>query len=259
MVEKQDYKGALEVYREGLKTDRANVELYVGTNQALAILARPASERVETLLAFPDQAGMPTPLAYDLALSLAEAGRIGEAEGVFRNRFFAREEGGTNVREVYVEVQLRKALALAKAGKAAEARAVVARLGKEEPGLEFTRDGMEVFLSGARYEYMLGLVESLLGNDAAAREHWKKASGQRGAFAVMAARRMADNDWRARAEQMVGQAGGRGRGFGGVDRPLLLRLLGREKEAVEQIRNILRGPDRRLSHYYARTAMSDTE
>ena len=73
-----------------------------------------ASERAAILAAYPGQKALPRALAFDLALSLAEAGRAEEARNVFRGRFFAREEGGTSVQDVYVEVELLNASALAR-------------------------------------------------------------------------------------------------------------------------------------------------
>ena len=42
----------------------------------MSILKAPASERAAALEQYPDRAGMPTPLALELALSYAEAGRF---------------------------------------------------------------------------------------------------------------------------------------------------------------------------------------
>ena len=43
---------------------------------------------------------MPPPLVQKLALTLTEVDRGPEAEALFAGRFFPREEGGTNVRQV---------------------------------------------------------------------------------------------------------------------------------------------------------------
>ena len=172
---KRDDQAALDAFREGLKTDRSNVELYAGLDQAMSILKAPAAERAAALEQYPDRAGMPTPLALELALSYAEAGRFEDAEKMFRNRYFEREEGGANVREVYLEVELMKAMALAANGKAAEARTVLAKVGSPVEGLEFTRDGMQPFLASARIEYLRGEVEKKLGDEAAGR---KRGPGQ---------------------------------------------------------------------------------
>ena len=152
---------ALEVFREGLANDRANLGLYAALSQTMTLLNRPASERVEALRQFPDLALMPPALVYDLALSLSEDGKAAEGEKLFENRFFARQEGGTNVRQIYLEVALLNALQLARAGRREEALSVAHNLGKERSGMAFTRDGLEPFLNDARTEFHLGEIESL--------------------------------------------------------------------------------------------------
>ena len=69
---------ALEVFREGLASDRANLGLYSALGQTMTLLNRPPAERVEALRQFPDPARMPPALIYDLALSLAEDGKAAE-------------------------------------------------------------------------------------------------------------------------------------------------------------------------------------
>jgi len=51
---------------------------------------------------------MPIPLIYELALNKAEAGDFAGATALFQDRFFGREEGGLNVRQVWIEVKLGK-------------------------------------------------------------------------------------------------------------------------------------------------------
>lgn len=242
LVAKHDEAGALETFREGLRVDSGNVELYTGASQALSLLGRPPAERVAILLAYPDQKTLPRALAYDLALSLAEAGRAEEARNVFRDRFFAREEGGTSVQDVYVEVELLNAAEMVRSGRTAEARAALAALGQPAPGFDFTREGMERFVQSARFFYLAGQIQS-------SAELWKRAAAMQGPYAVLAAKALNTPDWRRRAEQMLTKEPP------GVGRGLLLRLLGREAESLEQFRDALRQPDRRLSHFVARRAL----
>ena len=257
---KHDEAGALEVYREGLGQDPENMELYTGMNVVLSLLRHPASERADTLLRYPDRDGLTTPMRFDLALSLAEAGRIAEAEQTFQGRFFAREEGGVNVRRVWVEVELRKALALARAGRKQEALGVAGALGKEAPGLAFTREGMEAFQRGARYEYLLGKVEAASGDAASARGHWESAAAGSGPYGLLASRELGRADWSSRAEQQVAGSGdGAARNGDVLARGLLLRALGREGEALAAFREVLLKPDRDLSYYVARAAMLEPE
>jgi tetratricopeptide (TPR) repeat protein len=184
-----------------------------------------------------------------------------EAEAIFRGRFFAREEGGVNELQVYLEVQLRKALSLVASGRKQDAESVAGALGKEVPGLAFTREGIEPLLKSARSEYLLGRIAELCGNAPAAREYWQAAAAQSGPFAILAAKGLGAAEWRALAEREVSdeiELGGlRGRRLAG--RGLLLHALGRDKEAAEALREALLLPDRQFSHYIARTALAELD
>ena len=107
---KRDAGGALIAFRQGLAADPANSEVYTGANQALSTLDRPAAERISVLRLYPDPSKMPAPLVYDLALNLAEARQFDDAEALFRNRFFPREEGGVDAQQVWTEVRTLRAL-----------------------------------------------------------------------------------------------------------------------------------------------------
>jgi tetratricopeptide (TPR) repeat protein len=244
---KQD-QAAIDVFREGLKADPTNVELYTGLTQALAILDRPAEERVRVLESYPDRAAMPSPLALDLALSNAEAGKFRDAEAVFRNRHFEKEEGAANAAEVYVEVRLQEALASAQHGQADEARRILASLMTPVEGLEFTPGALRAAVDNPRLEYYQGQVESLLGNGDAARELWTKAAAGHGVFAVLAAKQLDKGTWKARATEM---SSGRS-----VDAGDALLALGRTDEAKKVFLEVLREPDHNLSHYRARRGLA---
>ncbi len=173
-----------------MDADPTNVELYQGADQALSLLGRGAEERIASLRRYPESP-LPSTLVFKLALALAEAGRFAEAEALFPGRFFPREEFGTNVRQVYLEVELRRAFALAREGRSDEAAALAATFGQPVPGLEFTKDGLAAFVDAPRFQYYCGELQALLGNDAAAREHWTRAAAGRDfrqtAFAYRAA------------------------------------------------------------------------
>ena len=269
-----DVEGALAAFMEGMSADPRNVDLYQGADQALSLLGRPTAERIAALSRYPDRAQLPGELLPRLALALAEDGRADEAKALLSGRFFAREEGGTNVRQVFVEIRLQEALALAKAGRGADALAIVEGLGREVPGFAFTKDGMDVFVDAPRAQYAAGEIASLAGDDAAARRHWQKATEGREAFfralpyAYAAARRLGSADeaaWRARLESSVAQSEKfleSGTGFPGVvvtSQGLMLRALGREDEAKARFRRALLLPDQRLSHLVSRRALQDAK
>jgi tetratricopeptide (TPR) repeat protein len=259
LVEKHDAEQAAAVYREGLRHDPENRELYTGLNAALGILGAPAAERAATLLAYPRSATLTTPMLFDLALSLAESGRFEDADRVFQGRTFLREEGAVNVRQVYIEVQLRKALTLARSGHPKEARDVTAALGRPVEGLDFTRDGLSAFQRGDRYEYLAGLIDSVSGDAVSAHRHWQAAAARHGAFAILAAHELDLPDWRRRAEAETSAAiepsNGQSRQL--AEHGMLLRALGREDEARQALREALLAPDRQFSHYIARSALLD--
>jgi tetratricopeptide (TPR) repeat protein len=246
-VLKQD-QAAIDVFREGLKTDPANVELYTGLTQALSILARPPEERVRVLESYPDRTAMPSPLALDLALSYAEAGRFREAGEMFRNRHFEKEEGVANAAEVFLEVRLQEALALAQGGQADGARRILASLATPVEGTEFTAGALRAALESPRLQYYQGRVESQLGNGTAAREFWTKSASRHGAYAVLAAKQLNNDTWKTRAGEMA--AGG------SVDAGDALLALGRTEDARRVFRDVLREPDHNLSHYRARRGLA---
>ncbi|HEX4919507.1 MAG TPA: hypothetical protein VFV92_02060, partial [Candidatus Bathyarchaeia archaeon] len=146
------------VFQEGLRTDPKNIALYTGIDQVLSILQHPPQERVVALEQYPDHANLPTLLVYELILNLAESGEFEKAAALFHNRFFQREEGGTNVRQVWLEVQVQRASSLAQGGKCPEAVRIVDHLADPVADLAFTHDGLEPFLRSARFRFLLGTI-----------------------------------------------------------------------------------------------------
>src|SRR6266446_7358638 len=153
---KNDPEHALAAFRDGLRGDPKNAAVYFGLDQTLSLLGRPPHERVEALEKYPDPGNMPSGLIFELILNLAEAGNYERATALFQNRFFPREEGGTNVRQVWIDVQVQRSLALANQGRCAEALDVAEHLGSAVARLAFTGDGLEPILKSARTNYLLG-------------------------------------------------------------------------------------------------------
>ena len=258
---KRDAAGALEAFREGLDADPANLEIYAGMDQALSMLARPARERVAALEHYPDLANMPAELVYSLALNRAEAGDFDGAAALFRNRFFPREEGGTNVRQVWVEVKTAQALSQAVAGQCEAAVATVRGIGAEVSGLAFTRDGMEPFVNAPRTQYLLAQVDANCGRAAQAEERWRAVAATTGAaqlvWARAAAKKLAGYDeaqWRPRLEAALAhEAEGSPYAAG-----MLEAALGHQSAAHAHFEEALVLPDRGLAHHFSRLAMAGT-
>jgi tetratricopeptide (TPR) repeat protein len=267
-----DVEGALAVLSEGVEADPANVDVYYAADQAMSLLGRPAAERVALFRRFPAASPPPPELRQRLALALAEVGQADEAESLLAGQFFPREEWGTNVRQVFVEIRLQKALALARAGRSADALGIVNALEQEVPGYAFTKDGLGAFVRTPRTQYVAGEIAALAGDAAAARAHWTaavegKESFFRGpAWSYLAARRLGNADeagWRARLEAALSESDAfleGGTNFPGVvvqAQGMMLHVLGRRDEAAVRLQKALVLPDQRLSHFLARRALAD--
>ena len=263
---KSDPARALEIFKEGMERDARNADLYLGADQCMSLIGKGAEERIAILKKYPDQAALPAALIHKLALSLAEAGRSDEAEKLYQGRFFPREEFGTNVRQSYLEVRLQKALRLAREGRKEEALAVKATIGLEIPGLPFTQDGLAPFIDNARYQYYLGVVEAACGGADAARAHWRKASGNTGYrqvyFSYLAARKLGQVDetawielFRTRLKEAEAY-GGHFPGLAVYAQGVLLQALGQNDEGRQKLKEALLYPDKGMSHYLCREALS---
>ncbi len=271
---KGDAKAALDAFREGIDVDATNPAVYFGADQAASLAGTRAAERVTLLQRFPDRNGMPPALAQKLALALTEVGRGADAEALFHGRFFPREEGGTNVRQVFLEVRLRSALALARSGRAEEAAAIVASIGRPVEGLAFTEDGLEAFLAGARLQLLMGDVLAAADRTRDARRHWGRVKDGRESpllkpvLVALAERRLGRTDesrYRrpledalAAADNVIAQ-GQPPTGATLYAQGLTLRALGREAESREHLKKVLLLADQRLSHFLARRALEASD
>jgi tetratricopeptide (TPR) repeat protein len=249
---RHDADGALAAFRSGVASDPRNIQVYTGADDAMSILGRPATERAAVLERFPAAMPMPTSMVYELAVSYAEAGQFEKAKALFRNRFFSREEGGTNVRQVWVRVRTLEAAQAA----CPAALAAIESLGNAVPGLDFTRDGMAPFVAEPANQAVLGAVEARCGRTDAA-EKRLQAMLARGdapslAFAYQLAHELPNFDaaaWRKRLEAVPprGQPYVRG---------MIEAELGRTAEARESLQAVILQPDRGLAHHHARIAMA---
>ena len=265
---KNDPEQALAAFREGLQPDRDNVELYVGIDQALSLLKRPARERVEALRLFPDRANMPTRLIYELILNLAEAGKYEAAIALFRNRFFAREEGGTNVRQVWIEVQLQQALGLARTGRCAESLLAVEHLPSGVSDLSFTQSGLEPILSSARTNYLVGEIYGTCGEAAKSKSRFEFAATRltpdQITWAYLSAQKLPGFDqsqWQQRLESAVDAADDLAQtsslpGWWHYNQGAIYRELDRVSEAEAEFREALLLPDGLLAYHLTRLALA---
>jgi tetratricopeptide (TPR) repeat protein len=267
---KNDPQQALTVFQEGLTNDATNVELYTGVDQSLSMLGRPARERVEALQRYPDRANMPSHLIYELILNLAEAGDYDAATALFHNRFFQRAEGGTNVRQVWIEVQLQRGLSLAQKGQCTEAISTAGHLGDEVPDLPFTHDGLEPLLHSGRISYLLGTLyttckqadkaESIFKHAAAQSEledavwAWKAAQELPGFEPDAAKQKLESVLQRTRSTSEISYR----TGWWLFNAAMLDRALGHSQQAESEFRSALLFPDQMLTYHLTRLALSNT-
>ena len=265
---KNDPQNALTAFRNGIDTDRGNEAVYLGADQALSILGHPSRERTAVLARYPDRANMPTDLTFELALNLAESGEFERAASLFHNRFFARQEGGTNVRQVWVEVELQRALGLARQQRCQEALSSGAQLGSPVEGVAFTKDGLEPFVNSARTEYLLGKMEAACGQADLSGRRFQAAAAKSGTgdvfWAWLAAKELPGfnpSEWTARLRSAMEQASTMGEassfaGFWAYTTGMLNRALGNEAQTQVEFRRALLLPDGSLSYHLTRAALA---
>jgi tetratricopeptide (TPR) repeat protein len=265
---KDNPEQALTVFQEGLRTDPNNVELYTGMDQALSILQRPPQERVAALERYPDRSQMPSHLVYELILNLAESGEFEKAAALFHNRFFQREEGGTNVREVWLEVQVQRAMSLAQHGQCPEGVKIVDHLAEPVPDLQFTRDGLEPLLRSARFNYLVGNLYKTCSLPDRARNSFKRAAEQSNledaVWSWRASQQLPDIDPGA-AKQKLENLLDRTKSAGDVNSSsgwwlyniaMLDHAVGHTQQAQTEFREALLRPDQLLSYHLTRLALS---
>ena len=265
---KNNPQEALAVFQEGLSSDPRNVELYTGMDQALSILQRPPQERVAALNRYPDLSNMPTPLVYELILNLAEAGEFDRAASLFHGRFFQREEGGTNVREVWLEVQVQHALSLVKRKRCSEALTIVDHLADPAPSLSFTKNGLDPFLRSARFSYLVGNVYQGCDVPDKAHQSFKRAAAQSSlpdaVWSWKAAQLLPDTDhdsaiqklasWR---ERMSSGGSDSSTGWWLYNAAMLDVALGNSAPAKTEFQEALLRPDQLLTYHLVRIAISN--
>jgi tetratricopeptide (TPR) repeat protein len=259
------------VLSDGLAVDPANRDLYAGLDAVMSLLRRPASSRVTMLRRYPDTAGAPPAITQRLALALSEAGRFSEAEGLFANRYFPREEGSTDLQRAALEVKLQRARTLAEADECEHALGALRQMRDATPLPGFTADSVQSLLGASRFEIATARIEQRCAARAAARTRLAAVQKRAGggspvdvADAYEAATVMGPVDpasWRAalrsaeRSAAALLESGSNASGLIMLARGRLLRALGRKQEANDQFQAVLLLPDRGLSHHLAREAL----
>jgi tetratricopeptide (TPR) repeat protein len=267
--ETRDFAGAMSAFEDGIKNDPENIVNYSGAVAAMAVLGKSAHARVETLERYPDLKQMPTPLVYELALNRAEAGNFDGAIALFHDRFFGREEGGTNVRQVWIEVKLLQVLHLEKSSHCAAAIAEAKVLGLPVSRLAFTRDGLDPILNSARTNYLLAEVYASCGQktEAAARFAQVSKATQPSdlVWAWEAAKSQPGYDpekWMPQLQAGIPQAEANSRlsssqGWWIYMAGILRIAAGQKEQGQAELREVFLSPDTRMCHHLTRLALAE--
>jgi tetratricopeptide (TPR) repeat protein len=263
--EQDDPDKALGVFQEGLRPDPANIELYTGMDQALSLLRRPPQERVAALERYPDHDHIASNLVYELILNLVEAGEFEKAEALFRNRFFPREEGGINVREVWLELEVQRAISGARSGRCGEAVGLVDHLVEPVADLPFTHDGLEQFVRSARFSYLIGDVYKVCGVHEKSRASFERSAQQSGfenaAWSWKASKELPDFDdgaARRKLNDILERSNhdGERTAWWLYNRAMLDSSVGDDQQAQKEFREALLAPDHRMAYHLTRLAVS---
>jgi len=267
---KRDFAGALNAFEEGIKNDPSNIVNYSGAVAAITLLAKPAAERVKTLELYPGLDRMPNSLVYELALNRTEEGNYSGAIELFRNRFFGSEEGGTNVRQVWVEVKLQQAVGLGRSGHCEDALAAASALGSPAAGLSFTQDGLQPLLNSARTNYLLGELSSACGQKEEAERRYRLSAQATDAsdavWAWASAKKLSSYDpalWWERLSSALSRAESNARtgdhqSWWVYSVGVLQMALGRDAQGKVSLHESLLLPENRMSYHFSRLAMEGT-
>jgi hypothetical protein len=204
---------------------------------------------------------------YALALNRAEQGNYSGAIDSFRNRFFSSEEGGTNVRQVWVEVRLQQAVGLSRSGHCGEALAAAKTLGSPVASFSFTEDGLQTLLNSSRTNYMLGESFSACGQkEEAERKYRTSAEANDASDAVWAwasAKKLSGynpDQWQKRLTLALSQAESHAQNNSNQSwwlytAGVLQLALGRDLEGKTSLRESLLLPESQVSYHFSRLAL----
>jgi tetratricopeptide (TPR) repeat protein len=151
LYSKQPPERAIEWFIQGIKFEPQNAENYLGLERALREAGRPPEERVAALQKFPGPAPAAS-LIFQLARDLADAGRYDDAQKELATRFIPLEEGGASQLDIYLEIKLKQANALAANHQCGTARNLIQHLDDPAPQLSLTKEALALALRSPRMQ-----------------------------------------------------------------------------------------------------------
>jgi hypothetical protein len=152
---------AIDLFREGMKYDEHNVDVYLGLEQAMEKAGLPVSDRIRVLQCFPEMQSAPATLVFRLVRLLGEAAEFDSAEKLLQNRFFPREEGGANVREIYIQLKLKRARSAAAQKQCTPALDILQHLTDPVATLPFTAERLGTFATSDSAKQAITEIRSM--------------------------------------------------------------------------------------------------
>jgi tetratricopeptide (TPR) repeat protein len=152
---------AIDLFRDGMKYDEHNVDVYLGLEQAMEKAGLPVSDRIRVLQCFPEMQSAPATLVFRLVRLLGEAAEFDSAEKLLQNRFFPREEGGANVREIYIQLKLKRARSAAAQKQCTPALDILQHLTDPVVTLPFTAERLGPFATSDSAKQAITEIRSM--------------------------------------------------------------------------------------------------
>ncbi len=186
-----------------------------------------------------------------MALRIAASGDIAGAMSYFIPSNFPGDKQDDAIREAYLELRLRRLLADAAAKQCAGTDQAIANLEVPDKQLPFTAAGFQPFTGGARFQYLLGVIEFACVSQEAARNRWRdtaKANAGIGstdyAYPILALAKLEPAVATARSRtalgfvaRQVGSAASSHQGALLYSQGLLLTVAGKQGEAMASFRS----------------------
>src|SRR5262249_41501733 len=176
-----------------------------------------------------------------------------------------REEGGINVREVWLELQVQRATSFSRSGRCAEAVGIIDQLAKPVPDLAFTHDGLEPFLQSARFSYLIGNVHKACGEPEKARASFERSAQQSGfgnaVWSWKSSKELPGFDEGASKQKLNGllersNNDAERSSWWLYNRAMLDSSVGNTRQAQKELRQALLAPDHLMAYHLTRHAMS---
>ena len=150
---------AIDLFREGMKYDGHNVDVYLGLEQAMEKAGQPASERARALQSYPDLQSAPAALLFRLVQVLSQAEEFESAEKLLEHRFLPREEGGTTGGEAYVTLRLNHAASLAVKHDCVTALKILTQLQGPNATVPFTTEKLAQYTTSESAKRLMSRVQ----------------------------------------------------------------------------------------------------